>query len=796
MQRRIISLALSLVLFLSLLGGISFFQKTSKVIADEVEGIELSVLKVWDDYNDLDELRPDSVEVTLYQNNQKTNIKATLSANNNWYYKYDTLVAKEDSSGEKINYTWKCDDIDDYERFEDNLDNMYVITDVHHVEEPSVNSVVLQKFNEQDEFFDGCNMILKNQSGDTLITWTTNDSSSIEIQNNNLSATMNSDGSLVVNNIPEGEYVYEEVKPKSGYTNAGRKEFEIEKGVHNYTYNWYTDIQDAVTDANNLNNNNADCYRDDEDCEAGLFIINNKAMLILIKDKDNCETISLDNNTVFDLENNDLELKPNNKIQFKEDLKILEGNVFSNSTRVLDAEISSSYYSSGDLFIDGLSINNNYNSDGLAESVKVYTVYSKHLSNILISNSNISNNAYSSGEIYCIYFDNNNSSTCINNSILNCENHSVSDSGSSYIGTLHLKSNKVELSDSSYTSINNIANNVFCVWCNNTNSNSEFLFNNNNISAKSNYNKNSFYNCTGLQVNGFNITVSNNNIESFSNSKSVAFNLNEAEQCDMWDNYCYAYLPIGVTNKISYAVRLGNVNSHIMSGYFNASPSKDSSSLYNENDYSSYQNYGLFCDSSGDILIDESRGETTIIGGNSAIFANGKSSIIVNGGTFKSPNYGSQFRNSDGYCEINGGTFKNNSEEYSDAELNGIHDYSALYLFTEKNILFNVNIRNATIIGGSHGLNVKSDTYYGATCHVYNSFIKSKYYDILLSSDTAGSKISNSYCYIENGTTFEHEGTDRMWYDAPYIYGLGQHIFDNRTQQETSTVAATTQGGE
>lgn len=882
MKRKTLSLFLVLVLFLSLLSGISFIHKTSKVVADEVEGIELSVLKVWDDYNDMDELRPSSVEVTLYQNNQKTNIKVTLSASNNWYYKYDTLVAEKDNNGDKINYTWRCDDIDGYERFEDNLDNMYIITDVHHAQEPSVNSVVLQKFNEKDEFFDDCNMILKNQSGDTLITWTTGDNSSINTYNSGLSATMNSDGSLVINNIPEGEYVYEEVKPKTGYTNTGRKEFKIEKGTHNYTFNWYTDIQDAVTDANNLNNNNADCYRDDKDCEAGLFIINNKSMLILLKDKDNCETISLANDTIFDLENNDLKFKTNNQIEFKEDLRLLEGNIIANTVNAIDSASSSNFTSDGSLEVEDINIineSNNSLSRGInGNQLSFLNVYNSKIKNITSSNSTDINSSGCFGlgtnnnyceinlvdsEILSKTTDNSYLGLCCSlaatGNIVNIDNcnFELESTGYQCLGVrfsnttsytdINIKNSSIDVNKKAHSTNRNTSNasvlvlgvfNSLNVLNSNLTINSNSMFNNdrahgiclatstnnaniniknNSISSTANYcsygisyqatqkNSNSIIDNNTIISNGFfnsygiddfdtsetkNLTIKNNIMTCSSDNKIFGVILSNCN-CDMLDNNIRCELPTGVVDKVAYGILVyKNSYLHYMSGNLYSDISKDSTSLYNPDgthDRFSSTGHALEAQPFSKVLIDESEGSTSITGGDAALYAFENSEIIVNGGIFKSPNHGSLFAcGSNGHCEINGGTFKNNKDEYSTEKLNEIWDYSSLYLCSKTPERYDVDVKNATIIGGSSGLNIKGDTFYGCFCHVYNSFIKGRNQDILLSSDTAGSKISNSFCYIENGTTFEHEGTENMWYDAPFIYGLGQHIFDHRTQETTT----------
>lgn len=65
--------------------------------------INIPVEKVWNDTNDQDGKRPNSVTVTLYANNQSTGKSLTLSKANGWKGTFENLDEFKD--GEKINYT-------------------------------------------------------------------------------------------------------------------------------------------------------------------------------------------------------------------------------------------------------------------------------------------------------------------------------------------------------------------------------------------------------------------------------------------------------------------------------------------------------------------------------------------------------------------------------------------------------------------------------------------------------------------------------------------------------------------
>jgi len=84
----------------------------------ELELTDVSVEKTWDDADDRDEIRPDSVTVTLLANGNDVSqegITATvvLSEDNNWKYTWTDLYVYAD--GKEISYTVEEDQIDGYE---------------------------------------------------------------------------------------------------------------------------------------------------------------------------------------------------------------------------------------------------------------------------------------------------------------------------------------------------------------------------------------------------------------------------------------------------------------------------------------------------------------------------------------------------------------------------------------------------------------------------------------------------------------------------------------------------------
>ena len=65
----------------------------------------VTVTKRWDDGNDKDKLRPESIKVQLYANGVKKGAEVTLKKSENWTYTWNNLPEKK--SGQKIKYTVK-----------------------------------------------------------------------------------------------------------------------------------------------------------------------------------------------------------------------------------------------------------------------------------------------------------------------------------------------------------------------------------------------------------------------------------------------------------------------------------------------------------------------------------------------------------------------------------------------------------------------------------------------------------------------------------------------------------------
>lgn len=99
-----------------------------------VQRVNITVEKVWDDNDNNDGLRPESIQVQLYANDTASGEPVTLNAENNWKYTYRDL-SKLDATGKEITYTIK--EVEVPEGYNATV-NDYTITNKHEDEKRSI----------------------------------------------------------------------------------------------------------------------------------------------------------------------------------------------------------------------------------------------------------------------------------------------------------------------------------------------------------------------------------------------------------------------------------------------------------------------------------------------------------------------------------------------------------------------------------------------------------------------------------------------------------------------------------
>jgi len=131
--------------------AISGTAKTGYVITNihTPDVIDIPVVKVWNDAEDQDGIRPDSITVILYADGEATNQKLNLTADKNWMGTFENLPMNKD--GKVIEYAVEENAVEDYRTDTKTVDGKIVITNTHETEKTTLTAVkVWDDENNQD----------------------------------------------------------------------------------------------------------------------------------------------------------------------------------------------------------------------------------------------------------------------------------------------------------------------------------------------------------------------------------------------------------------------------------------------------------------------------------------------------------------------------------------------------------------------------------------------------------------------------------------------------------------------
>lgn len=128
------------------------YNKFNLINTHDINKLSVSVRKVWDDSNNQDGIRPESVTVRLYQNDIATDKTLTLSEENGWQGSFVDLFKNE--NGSVITYSVKEENVPEGYECEINKDDngVFVITNSH---TPAVISIPVSKVWNDDNDRDG-----------------------------------------------------------------------------------------------------------------------------------------------------------------------------------------------------------------------------------------------------------------------------------------------------------------------------------------------------------------------------------------------------------------------------------------------------------------------------------------------------------------------------------------------------------------------------------------------------------------------------------------------------------------
>lgn len=125
---------------------------------------------------------------------------------------------------------------------------------------------------------------------------------------------------------------------------------------------YYSSIERAVADANNLTTDNADVSISDiNKAEASMFISGDEACIALMKDATEVEPLTLANDTTLDLHGNSLTLSKGNNILYNKSLTIFNGTI--NSTDTQRTIFSGGSNKESNTFVNDVIVNNNVTSE-------------------------------------------------------------------------------------------------------------------------------------------------------------------------------------------------------------------------------------------------------------------------------------------------------------------------------------------------------------------------------------------------------------------------------------------------
>ena len=180
-----------------------------KVVLDDPDEVtSKTVTKVWDDSNNQDGIRPDSIEVELLANGKETGNKVNLSEENNWTYEFTNLPKYTDNK--EINYTVKeTTKVDGYTTTYS--DDGLTITNTHEVEKTTRSVTKVWKDNNDQDGLrpDSITVVLSKDGVRTDKTFVLNESNNWSYTFTNLDKYSNG---------KEINYTIDEVDVPEGYS--------------------------------------------------------------------------------------------------------------------------------------------------------------------------------------------------------------------------------------------------------------------------------------------------------------------------------------------------------------------------------------------------------------------------------------------------------------------------------------------------------------------------------------------------------------------------------------------------
>lgn len=121
--KRVFSILLCLIM-------VFFLFSMTSIFAVEADTIQISVKNEWNDADNQDGIRPDSITVKLLANGQKTEKTLTLNSENNWTGSFENLPVS--NAGAAVNYSLEEADITGYSaEITENAEHEFIVRNTH-----------------------------------------------------------------------------------------------------------------------------------------------------------------------------------------------------------------------------------------------------------------------------------------------------------------------------------------------------------------------------------------------------------------------------------------------------------------------------------------------------------------------------------------------------------------------------------------------------------------------------------------------------------------------------------------
>ncbi|MBQ2642299.1 MAG: right-handed parallel beta-helix repeat-containing protein [Eubacterium sp.] len=268
----------------------------------------------------------------------------------------------------------------------------------------------------------------------------------------------------------------------------------------------------------------------------------------------------------------------------------------------------------------------------------------------------------------------------------------------------------------------------------------------------------------GLIVNDADLEMTNTSVEISSENVEDLFGVSARNSSNVTLNNCHIK-NIGKRSGCA-VIAFSESNVHITGGTYEKNP------VFSGSSGDSY-GHALYAATGTTLHVDETNGTVNVKGGNSGILASCGSNVVIDGGTFESPNHGGIYcaTGSSGTFEINGGTFKNNWNTSDQDVVKDIVPYGGGYFGTDDTTSdeWSIDIKNATFIGGKVGIMQKSNnSYIPPSILLYNTSCSGSNADISNQNNPSG---YHAFFYLMKNTVLKHNNPSDK---------IGGHIIDCR----------------